>query len=432
MSYVQTPSRICVQQKHICDGRLDCINGEDELNCPERRNCTAAWPDRCEHHCVQLPDGPLACDCRLGYTLHTNGHQCVDIDECANTRPPVCSQTCLNTDGGFRCECVTGYVLRPDLRTCKAMGGAVRLIMANRADIRELSLSNNHYTALVKGQHNAIALDYSWRAQLLFWSDVSTDVIRVSNLNGSDIRTVVQWGLEAPGGIAVDWVHDLVFWTDSGTRRVEVASFDGQLRSVVAASDLDKPRAVAVHPGEALVFWTDWGNGLAMQAAPATPKIERAYMDGSERRVIVSAGVFWPNGLAVDYPAGRLYWADAKHHVIESCAFDGRERKKVLSNGLPHPFALTIFEDLIIWTDWHTKRISAANKVTGKGVRHVHEGLNFPMDVHSVHPTRQPEFADRCVRNHRGLRGGCSHMCLPSRAGRRCTCPIGLTLMESQ
>lgn len=199
-----------------------------------------------------------------------------------------------------------------------------------------------------------------------------------------------------------------------------------------------------MHPGERLVFWTDWGNaggqaGQSQQAsagagAQQTPKIERAYMDGGERRVIVAAGVHWPNGLAVDYAAARLYWADAKHHVIESCAFDGRSRLKVMATeaGLPHPFALTLFEDLMIWTDWHTKRITAADKRTGAGVRHVHEGLNFPMDVHAVHPSRQPDFVDRCTKNGRGQRGGCSHLCLPSGTGRRCACPIGLTLRMNQ
>lgn len=59
------------------------------------------------------------------------------------------------------------------------------------------------------------------------------------------------------------------------------------------------------------------------------PKIERAYMDGTERKIIATEGVFWPNGLAIDYPAGKIYWADAKHHVIESCHYDGSNRKKV-------------------------------------------------------------------------------------------------------
>lgn len=149
----------------------------------------------------------------------------------------------------FSCGCINGYVLRPDLRTCKALGGAVKLLMANRADIRQVTLSNNQYTSIIKGLPNAIALDYHYQKDLLFWSDVSADVIKQSFLNGTSVRDVIKWGLESPGGLAIDWIHELLFWTDSGTRRVEVSTFDGKLRAVIAANDLDKPRAIVVHPG---------------------------------------------------------------------------------------------------------------------------------------------------------------------------------------
>jgi low-density lipoprotein receptor-related protein 4 len=160
--------------------------------------------------------------------------------------------------------------------------------------------------------------------------------------------------------------------------------------------------------------------------------MKRAYMDGAERKSIISEGIFWPNGLCLDYTANRIFWADAKHHVIESANLDGSDRKKVMSSNLPHPFALTLFEDYMFWTDWHTKSISTANKITGKGYRHVQEGLSFPMDIHSYHPTRQPEFNNRCSIDRRGFKGGCSHMCLPTKPQRRCSCPIGLTLKEDQ
>lgn len=53
-------------------------------------------------------------------------------------------------------------------------------------------------------------------------------------------------------------------------------------------------------------------------------------MDGSDRRTIISDGIFWPNGLTIDYSGGqKIYWADAKHHVIECSHFDGSDRKKV-------------------------------------------------------------------------------------------------------
>lgn len=54
----------------------------------------------------------------------------------------------------------------------------------------------------------------------------------------------------------------------------------------------------------------------------------------------------------------------------------------MITKGLPHPFGVTLFEDSIYWTDWHTKSISTANKATGSGFMTIHSGLHFPMDVH--------------------------------------------------
>lgn len=52
-------------------------------------------------------------------------------------------------------------------------------------------------------------------------------------------------------------------------------------------------------------------------------------MDGTKRKSIVVDDIFWPNGLTIDYTESKIYWADAKHHVIERALFDGQERKRV-------------------------------------------------------------------------------------------------------
>lgn len=66
------------------------------------------------------------------------------------------------------------------------------------------------------------------------------------------------------------------------------------------------------------MYWTDWG---------ASPKIERAGMDASNRIVIISSNLTWPNGLAIDYETKRLYWADAGMKTIEYGNFDGSDRQ---------------------------------------------------------------------------------------------------------
>jgi len=56
------------------------------------------------------------------------------------------------------------------------------------------------------------------------------------------------------------------------------------------------------------MYWTDWGEH---------PKIERAHLDGTERLVLINSSLGWPNGLAIDHAAGKLYWGDAKTDKIE-------------------------------------------------------------------------------------------------------------------
>lgn len=52
-------------------------------------------------------------------------------------------------------------------------------------------------------------------------------------------------------------------------------------------------------------------------------------MDGSNRKSVIVSDIFWPNGLTIDYMDSKIYWADAKHHVIERASFDGQKRKRV-------------------------------------------------------------------------------------------------------
>lgn len=44
------------------------------------------------------------------------------------------------------------------------------------------------------------------------------------------------------------------------------------------------------------LFWTDWGH---------IAKIERANLDGSERKILINTDLGWPNGLTLDYDTRR-------------------------------------------------------------------------------------------------------------------------------
>lgn len=86
------------------------------------------------------------------------------------------------------------------------------------------------------------------------------------------------------------------------------------------------------------LFWSDWGK---------PPKIERSYLDGSARRVIVATDLGWPNGLTIDYDARRLFWVDAQLDRIEMSDFQGKHRMQLVHD-VAHPFGLTLVSDRFI------------------------------------------------------------------------------------
>lgn len=64
-------------------------------------------------------------------------------------------------------------------------------------------------------------------------------------------------------------------------------------------------------------------------------------------------------------------------------------REVVVKGSLPHPFALTLYEDTLFWTDWNTHSIHSCQKQTGEERREIHSNIFSPMDIHVFSQKRQ-------------------------------------------
>lgn len=53
--------------------------------------------------------GGFQCDCRQGYALDGQRHDCVDINECRISAELCGNGTCVNIPGSFRCDCFSGF-----------------------------------------------------------------------------------------------------------------------------------------------------------------------------------------------------------------------------------------------------------------------------------------------------------------------------------
>ena len=133
------------------------------------------------------------------------------------------------------------------------------------------------------------------------------------------------------------------------------------------------------------MYWTDWGS---------SPKIEKASMDGTSRRVLFDSGLGWPNGLTLDYTSQTLYWTDAQLDKLERSSTDGTNRQQlpVSARYFIHPFSLTFHRGYLYWTDWVWNAVfSAPVDNTENGISVVLGRLRLdPMAIHVFSEERQP------------------------------------------
>lgn len=172
---------------------------------------------------------------------------------------------------------------------------------------------------------------------------------------------------------------------------------------------MDDPRSICVFPRNGYLFWTDWGHA----------KIERSWLDGSNRRTLINEQLTFPIGLTLDYTENRLYWIDAKLNAekIETSDIHGRQRVAFEIQKI-HPFSLTQFGDHIYWTDWVEKSVIRADKTTGKDAVTVRSHLEAAMGIIMVTKKRQLDWNPCAVNN-----GNCPYLCFFKIYNYTCACP---------
>lgn len=286
-----------------------------------------------------------------------------------------CSDLCLLNPRGSSCACEIGVTLTSDNRTCHS-GPLSYILVGHRVDVRRISLDIDYMIDIVlplPPMSNTMGVDIDTETGLIYWSDTYNHVIVRAMADGSNVQHVVQ-SIEGADGLVIDSIGRKMYIAATGRGTVEVCELDGRNRFIIAYQRLDAPRGIAIDYKHGVLFWTDWGT---------IPKIERAYMSGERRYEIVKEDLGWPNGLASDTIEHRLYWTDAKKQVIESCDYDGKNRR-VMAKNLQHPYGVSVTRHHVYWTDWKTRGLHALEKRNISAKRVVRDGLHGLMDVKVV------------------------------------------------
>ncbi|XP_013769569.1 prolow-density lipoprotein receptor-related protein 1 [Pundamilia nyererei] len=338
----QCGSQECLDPNLVCNGITNCADGSDEGgSC--HTDCAEENIMHCSQGCYNTPQGPR-CRCAAGFRLMEDGLACADVDECEVQTPGVCSQLCINAPGSYRCDCQPGFIMEADGHHCKITGEPL-LLSSIQTDIYLYGLRSHSLVTLPSSAKKAVlSLDYDWKGQKVFWVSLEMAAIMWSSLDQKMTGSLIK-GVQADS-IAVDWVGRNLYWINGvksyiAAIRLAAASASSLYQSIILDEDLDQPRSLALLPQKGLMFWTEIGNVV---------KIERAGMDGSERRPLVNSSLGWPGGVAVDAVSERVYWTDERLKAIGSATLDGDDIRIYLQSqhttaelkGWPEHLALQI------------------------------------------------------------------------------------------
>ncbi|KAK2724586.1 hypothetical protein QYM36_001171, partial [Artemia franciscana] len=279
-----------------------------------------------------------------------------------------CQHMCIVTQSasagelGFRCACNTGYRLQDDQKWCAPVDEFLmysqQKFIKGRVILPVHDTFDDAISPIVSRTARFVGLDFDFYDDWIYYSDVILDVIYRVKRNGTARESVLASQNEGVEGLAYDFAGKNLYYIDSRKGTLNVLSTRNSTYRRTLLKNLKRPRALVVHPNRGYIFYSEWDR-------PAN--ISRAYLDGTNITVFKNLLLGWPNGLAIDYTADRLYWCDALLDHIQHSNLDGGDVKTISSRLIRHPFSLVVYKDLLYITDWRLDGIVRMDKQTGAG-----------------------------------------------------------------
>ncbi|XP_002721101.3 von Willebrand factor C and EGF domain-containing protein [Oryctolagus cuniculus] len=101
----------CQEVARVCPVGFLMTETAVGIRCTDINECLSS---ACEGHCVNT-EGGFVCECGPGMQLSADRHSCQDTDECLRT---PCQQRCRNSIGSYRCSCRPGFHLHGNRHSC--------------------------------------------------------------------------------------------------------------------------------------------------------------------------------------------------------------------------------------------------------------------------------------------------------------------------
>uniref|UniRef100_A0A8R1DI91 Uncharacterized protein n=1 Tax=Caenorhabditis japonica TaxID=281687 RepID=A0A8R1DI91_CAEJA len=297
--------------------RCICEDGyklaEDGLSCEDEDEC-AAHGHVCQHFCEDRI-GSFVCKCAFGYELDTDGHSCKYEKPISSEGylfvslgGEIRQMPLADYHEGLNYAPIQKYNGHGLIRSIDFMRKSQKMFVAisENGDHGELAVSDNGVIRVLRenviGIQN-IAVD--WIGENIFFTQKSPAPhpgITVCSMNGMFCRWIIQGKPKGQfyRGLAVHPMRGMLVWIDifQASKRILTSNMDGDNVRVLVDNKLEVPSALAIDYIRHDVYFGDVDRQL----------IERINIDTKDRKVVVSNGVHHPFDMA--YFNGFLYWSD--------------------------------------------------------------------------------------------------------------------------
>ncbi|XP_069107317.1 prolow-density lipoprotein receptor-related protein 1-like [Argopecten irradians] len=290
----------CINKNLTCNGFPDCPDHSDEANCTVVPPCGSEMSFKCNNSkCIHID---AVCNGKDNCGDASDEPENCYINECA-PHQFMCSQNCTDLKIGYRCSCYNGYKLRNDGRTCQDV------------DECQTKYPCSHFC------HNTPGSYYCTCAS--------------GYLLAEDRHSCKVYGKEQPFLIVANRYY---------LRRVSLFGVEEKI-----TENLNNAVAIGFNHKEEMVYWTD--------ITSKSSSINRMKIVNGTKQVVHNTTVRNPDGLAVDWVGGNLYWCDKTTDTVEVSKLDGKYRKVLIREGLEEPRALEVFpaKGFMFYTDWGEK-----------------------------------------------------------------------------
>lgn len=271
-----------------------------------------------------------------------------------------CEQICLPAENGSHtCACGIGYKKETEVSCIpyKTFAVVSQLDMTRGYSLKD---SSEAMVPITGGGHHVLHVDVLISDPWIYWVEFNRGIwngIFRRRPNGTELQHIIKEGIGSNGirGITIDWVAGNLYFTNVFPHEnyVEVAWLDGTNRKVIVKTTSDSPRELAVNPVKRILYWIDYGQ---------YPRIGKANLDGSGWTQLVTSGISNPRDLTIDMLTHDLFWVDSKLDTIQKISYNGGNRQ-IIRRNLPNPMGIAVHMGEVYWVDRNLQTIFKASKI---------------------------------------------------------------------